>query len=145
MEAPKVIGQATKEANKALKLTANDFLGSGVKRKSVAGTYAGLGAVGLGAGAIGYNAVNMEAKQAEQQAKRIKNEVANKHFCAKERERAAKAAIDKRALTDEGLAAVEDYSKFIATTEAVVGSALAVKTANMNYQASRADLQAMRC
>lgn len=65
-KAPKYIKSAVKEAPKALhKLGPEDFLGSGVKRKSLTGLYSVAGAVGLGASSIAYNGINMKARQSE--------------------------------------------------------------------------------
>lgn len=65
-KAPKYIKSAVKDAPKALnKLGPEDFLGSGVKRKSLTGLYSVAGAVGLGASSIVYNGINMKARQSE--------------------------------------------------------------------------------
>lgn len=65
--APRYFKSVAKEAApKALqKLGPEDFLGSGVKRKSLTGLYSVAGAVGLGASSIAYNGINMKARQTE--------------------------------------------------------------------------------
>lgn len=64
--APRYIKSAVKDAPRALnKLGPEDFLGSGVKRKSLTGLYSVAGAVGLGATSIAYNGINMKARQSE--------------------------------------------------------------------------------
>lgn len=59
---PKEVKRAVKQAPDRLHLRQDDFLGLGVKRKSVAGVYGTSAGVSLGAAAISYQTMNLRSK-----------------------------------------------------------------------------------
>ena len=59
---PKVVAEAVKIAPEKLKLGNTDFLGSGLRRKSLAGAYGSTAAVSVGAAAITYQMMNMQSR-----------------------------------------------------------------------------------
>lgn len=67
----KQIKGAVKELPKTLKLGQNDFLGSGVRRKSISGAYASTAGVGLGGAGIWYQTTNLKAKDRDYQKKKL--------------------------------------------------------------------------
>nr|CDI52832.1 hypothetical protein BN887_03316 [Melanopsichium pennsylvanicum 4] len=103
-----------KKAPEKLKLGENDFLGSGLKRKSVAGAYAATGAVGIGGVAVIYQAMNLRSKERDADKKQASLN---------------SAEWGKRALSDATLNTIEDYAKVIGATEAIVSGGIAMKAA----------------
>lgn len=67
---PKELKQAVKKAPETLRLGADDFLGSGLKRKSVAGAYGTSAAVAVGGAAISYQALNLHSKNRDAEIKK---------------------------------------------------------------------------
>ncbi|SNX82884.1 uncharacterized protein MEPE_01590 [Melanopsichium pennsylvanicum] len=78
-----------KKAPEKLKLGENDFLGSGLKRKSVAGAYAATGAVGIGGVAVIYQAMNLRSKERDADKKQARDEQVRQAVCLALRSRQA--------------------------------------------------------
>lgn len=66
---PQKVKEVIQKAPDKYKLRANNFLGTGLRRKSIAGTYGTSIAVMGGAGAITYQGLNLQSKNREQENK----------------------------------------------------------------------------
>lgn len=66
---PKVVAEAVKIAPEKFKLGNTDFLGSGLRRKSLAGAYGSTAAVSVGAAAITYQTMNMQSRNRDMDRK----------------------------------------------------------------------------
>ncbi|KAJ1027041.1 hypothetical protein NDA18_003060 [Ustilago nuda] len=93
---PTKIKEVIRKVPDILKLRSNNFLGTGLKRKSIAGAYGTSIAVAGGAGAIIYQGLNLESRNREQENKDGKDRLYRKAICAalqaRKRNAAAKTA-----------------------------------------------------
>lgn len=80
------------KAPEKLRLGTEDFLGSGFKRKSVAGAYGTSVGVSLGAVAIGYQTLNYRSKNRDYAIKKEKDARIKEAICSERRRHAAAAA-----------------------------------------------------
>ncbi|SPO22192.1 uncharacterized protein UTRI_02202_B [Ustilago trichophora] len=93
----KELRNAVKKAPERLRLGQNDFLYSGLKRKSVAGAYGTSAAVALGGVAITYQGMNLRTKNRDAETKKAKDAQMKKAICAAlkgEREHSSRARPD---------------------------------------------------
>lgn len=66
---PKRVKTVVKKAPKNLRLGTDDFLHSGLKRKTIVGAYSTTAAVGLGGAAVWYQLTNLRSKERDANAK----------------------------------------------------------------------------
>ncbi|SJX62096.1 uncharacterized protein SRS1_12945 [Sporisorium reilianum f. sp. reilianum] len=88
----KQVKKVVQKAPEKLNLGADNWLGSGLKRKSVSGAYGTTAAVGVGAAAITYQTMNLKSKNREARKKAEKDARVKEAICAAQRQRAAEAA-----------------------------------------------------
>ncbi|GAC76968.1 hypothetical protein PANT_22c00301 [Moesziomyces antarcticus T-34] len=142
---------AVKQVPKKLNLGVDNFLGMGVKRKSVAGAYGTSAAVTLGAAAIGYQATNLRSQRRTAYKKKLKYLAAaqgrsipgassppvlpavqaqpmRRRWGTPWSQTQGRPTLEwkRRALSDETLVTIEDYNKFIGATEGLASGGIAV-------------------
>ncbi|GAK63849.1 uncharacterized protein PAN0_003d2058 [Moesziomyces antarcticus] len=154
---------AVKQVPQKLNLGVDNFLGMGVKRKSVAGAYGTSAAVMLGAAAIGYQATNLRSQRRTAYKKKLKYLAAaqgrsipgassppvlpvaqaeplslRRRYGTPWSQTQGRPTLEwkRRALTDNTLVAIEDYNKLIGANEGLASGGIAVTSAVEGRQRS---------
>ncbi|GAC92579.1 septum-promoting GTP-binding protein 1 [Pseudozyma hubeiensis SY62] len=111
------------KAPEKLRLGTDDFLGSGFKRKSVAGAYGTSVGVSLGAVAIGYQTLNYRSKNREYAIKKEKDARVKEAICS-ERRRYAAAAAEAAPVADVAADTVRPTAPSIFASTAMASNVL---------------------
>lgn len=126
--------QVVAKAPETLKLGTDDFLGTGLKRKSVAGAYGTTAAVSLGAVAIGYQTLNYRSKNRDAATKAAKDERVREAICSEKR-RSADATGPKSMNNDSQ----SSGPMSIASSSSVPSASEPSRHSSVNVEASQSE------